>query len=37
VSIPLWDLRPDITSCRKVAVLFLWSALSELRRTRSQT
>jgi hypothetical protein len=20
---PLWDLRPDITSCRNVAVLFL--------------
>jgi hypothetical protein len=29
VSSPLWDLRPDITSCRKVAVLFLWGALSD--------
>jgi hypothetical protein len=28
---PLWDLRPDITSCLKVAVLFLWGALSDER------
>jgi hypothetical protein len=33
---PLWDLRPDITSCRYVAVwklrsLFLWGALSDER------
>jgi hypothetical protein len=31
VSSPLWDLRPDITSCRKVAVLFLWGAFSDER------
>jgi hypothetical protein len=29
VSSPLWDLRPDITSCLKFAVFFLWSALSD--------
>jgi hypothetical protein len=29
VSSPLWDLRPDITSCLKVAVLSLWGALSD--------
>jgi hypothetical protein len=26
---PLWDLQPDITSCLKFAVLFLWGALSD--------
>jgi hypothetical protein len=26
---PLWDLRPDIASCRNVAVLLLWGALSD--------
>jgi hypothetical protein len=25
----LWDLRPDITSCLKFSVLFLWGALSD--------
>jgi hypothetical protein len=35
VSSPLWDLRPDLTSCRKVAVLFLWGAQSD-ERTRLQ-
>jgi D-serine deaminase-like pyridoxal phosphate-dependent protein len=28
---PLCDLRKDITFCRKVAVLFLWGALSDER------
>jgi hypothetical protein len=28
---PLWDLRPDITSCLKFAVLFLSGALSDER------
>jgi hypothetical protein len=29
---PLWDLRPDITSCcLKIAVLFLWGTLSDER------
>jgi hypothetical protein len=28
---PLWDLRPDIISCRNVAVLFLWGVLSDER------
>jgi hypothetical protein len=31
VSSPLWDLRPNITSCTRVAVLSLWSALSDER------
>jgi hypothetical protein len=31
MSSPLWDLWSDITSCRKVAVLFLWGALSDER------
>jgi hypothetical protein len=31
VSSPLWDLWPDIASCQKVAVLFLWGALSDER------
>jgi hypothetical protein len=26
---PLWDMRPDITFCRSVAVLFVWGALSD--------
>jgi hypothetical protein len=26
---PLWDWRPDISSCRNVAVLSLWGALSD--------
>jgi hypothetical protein len=31
VSSPLWDLWLDTTSCRKVAVLFLWGSFSEER------
>jgi hypothetical protein len=31
VSSPFWDLRPDITSCRNVAVLSLWGVLSDER------
>jgi hypothetical protein len=31
MSSPLWDLWPDITSCLKVAVLFLLGALSDER------
>jgi hypothetical protein len=28
---PLWDLQPDIISCRNVAVLYLWDTLSDER------
>jgi hypothetical protein len=35
VSSPLWNLRPDIIFCLKVAVLSLWGALSDERSSLS--